>query len=268
MKSLAAEQIARLRTQFTPDNVFINTVVARDAHVVNGGLLAFANAHFKVDGIVHDVDFDRIKAVEDVAVVVILRTDSVFVFIEALVEQRLVIDVTRLHFERHVERIGREHCITHPLNASYIILVTLEEVDVDVNVLVVDVHDTVTQQEGVAIAPLVHLVDDEALVFLVFLGKEFFRLEKVQQGRFMRLLHGPFELLGLFRGHAGDTDVFHLDLRILLDMDVEQDTVIARDVIALYDVDGHVAISFFLKVALDDEFGAVYHVWCDLVAHP
>ena len=51
LQSFDGKEVARLGANFTTNDVVVNTVVAGDAHTVELGLFAFANAHFKVDAV-------------------------------------------------------------------------------------------------------------------------------------------------------------------------------------------------------------------------
>ena len=99
------EEVAGLGAEFASDDVIVNTVVAGDANAVVGGLLAFAHTNSRFDAVFVDLDFDGIGAEEDVTVVCILVADGIFVGVESLVEQRLVVDVALLHAQGGFERL-------------------------------------------------------------------------------------------------------------------------------------------------------------------
>ena len=74
-----AEQVTRTGTEFTAYYVFVQTVVTIDADLINGSLTAFVNTHFQVDGVSYDIYFYGFEAVEQIAVVIVEVTDSIFV---------------------------------------------------------------------------------------------------------------------------------------------------------------------------------------------
>ena len=108
------EKVAGLGAEFASDDVVVNAVVAGNANAVVGCLFAFAHANFEVDAVFVDLDFDGIGAEEDVTVVVILVADGIFVGVESLVEQRLVIDVALLHAQGGFERLRGVDGVAHP----------------------------------------------------------------------------------------------------------------------------------------------------------
>ena len=66
-----AEQLSRADTQFTANDVFIQTVVTTDLNLIDSSLTTFIDSHFEVDRVAYDIYFYRIKVVEEVTVIVI-----------------------------------------------------------------------------------------------------------------------------------------------------------------------------------------------------
>ena len=91
--------------EFSSDDVFIDAVVAGNAHVIEGGLVVFLDTHFEVDGVAVDVHFHGSEVVEDVAVVVIHIANGVVVFVESFIEQALVVDVATLHLQHVLQQV-------------------------------------------------------------------------------------------------------------------------------------------------------------------
>ena len=90
---IAVEEVARFGAKLAAHDVFVHAVIARDADIVDGGLRTFADADFKVDRVVLNVDLDGIETAEHITVVIVLHTDGVLVLLKTLVEQRLVVHV-------------------------------------------------------------------------------------------------------------------------------------------------------------------------------
>ena len=65
---------------------------------------------------------------------------------------------------------------------------------------------------------------------------------------------------------AIDDDAAHLHLGLLVDGDVEDDLVLAGDVVALGDFDFGIVIALVVEIFLGQDLGAVYHVGSDLCA--
>ena len=76
---LAAEQLTRTSTEFTADNVFVQTVITIDLDLVDTGLPTFKNSHFQVNGVIIYVYFHRIQCIEQITIIIIEVTDSIFV---------------------------------------------------------------------------------------------------------------------------------------------------------------------------------------------
>ena len=151
--ALHGEEVAGLGAELAPYDIVEHALIARDAHAVEGGLLAFANAHFEVDAIAFHIDFHGVETVEDIAIVVVLLPDGIFVFREALVAQADVIDIALLHAEGMIEGIGGIDRIAHPADIAEIIFPSFIEVEIDIHVLLIVGHHGVGLDEGIAIAP-------------------------------------------------------------------------------------------------------------------
>ena len=172
------EQVARLGAEFAPDHVFVEAVVAVDAHVRQVGLRSFDHAHLQVDGVSVDVHFGRGDAGEHVAVVVVEVSGRVLVLLKPLPHQFLVVDVAFLHAQDGRQIVGGVDGVAHPGHVSQIILASLVHLYVYVDVLGVVVPHAVRQDGGVAVAQFVVLGDEVFLVRLPAFGGEFLRFEE------------------------------------------------------------------------------------------
>ena len=63
---------------------------------------------------------------------------------------------------------------------------------------------------------------------------------------------------------ALEDDMANFHLRLLINIDVEDDFVLTRHVVALDNLDFSILKSLVIKVFLSQDFGAVYHVWRNL----
>lgn len=120
------EEVARFGSEFASDDVFIDAVISGDAHVVEGGLSSFVDSNFEVDGVVVDVDFDRIHAGEDVAVVVVEVCHGVIFVAESFVEEIHVIDISLLHFQDSFHEVRRIDRVADPGDVSEVVFFFLD----------------------------------------------------------------------------------------------------------------------------------------------
>ena len=176
---LHREKVARLGAELAADDIFIHALISRDADVVERGLVVLSDAHFEVDGVAVDVHFNRVEVVEHISVVVIHVSDAIVVLVQTLVEKRLIVDIAFLHSE-HVGQNGRViDLVAHPVNISQVVFLSLINIEIDVDVGIVNGRHTVALDEGIAVAPGVHLADDMVFVFSIFLRHELLRSEDI-----------------------------------------------------------------------------------------
>ena len=98
---------------------------------------------------------------------------------QTLVEKRLVVDIAFLHSE-HVGQNGRViDLVAHPVNISQVVFLPLINIEIDVDVGIVNGRHTVALDEGITVAPRVHLADDMVFVFGIFLRHELLRSEDI-----------------------------------------------------------------------------------------
>lgn len=268
-EGIHGEEVAGLGAEFASDDVIVNTVVAGNANAVVGGLLAFAHANFEIDAVFVDLDFDGIGAEEDVTVVVILVADGIFVGVESLVEQRLVVDVALFHAQGGFECLRGVDGVAHPGDVAQVVARSLVEFEVNIDVLVVIGHDAVGHDHGVAIAPTVHFFDEQPLVFFVFVGEEFARSEGdplFEGGAVAGFLHRIFEGRDHFGVDARDVDFVDGDFVAFVHIDVYNHAIIGRDILPLCDVDLDILVALLFEILLYAQFGPIHEVGRDLVA--
>lgn len=261
------EEVARFGSEFASDDVFIDAVISGDAHVVEGGLSSFVDSNFEVDGVVVDVDFDRIHAGEDVAVVVVEVCHGVIFVAESFVEEVHVIDVSLLHFQDSFHEVRRIDRVADPGDVSEVVFFSLIVVEIDVHVFFIDVDDAVCDEECIAEAPSVKFFDGAGFVFLKFFGNVFFGAEEVVEFVFSCLLHRFLHLDSfLFVVESCDVNAVDFDFLVFVDVDVHDDFVVSGDVFALHDFNFAVVKSFVFKVFFDVVFRAVDDVCVDLAS--
>ena len=199
---------------------------------------------------------------------------AVFILQQSLVQVLLVVDVALLHAQHFRQSFRAEHGVAHPGHITQIVFLALVDLHQHVHVLVVDVPYGVFDDGSVAVAQLVVFLNELLACFLVaFVGK-LLCLEQV--GQFARLVYlsegalaeeRTFNLLVRQVLVSLDGDAAHLHLVFLVDVYVEDDLVLARHVVALYDVDLGILVSLFVEIAFGQQFRTVNHVGRNLAAH-
>ena len=237
------------------------------------GLRTLGDAHLEVDRVAFDVLLHRLDVGEHITVVVVKVAGGIVVFLEPLVEELLVIHVARLHAQHRTEIVRRINRIAHPVDAADVILLTLTDLQPDADVLRVDVPHAVAEDGGIAVTELIVFLDELFLISLPALRRELFRLK--EGGKFaglMSLGKGTFleetaldarilEFLVAFDG-----DGAHLHLRLLVDVDVEDDLILLGYIVALGDFDVGVLKALVIKILLCQYLSTVNHVGRNLTA--
>ena len=189
------EEVAGAHTQLAAHDFLIETVVTVDNHLVDASLLAFIHAHLQIDAVALDLALDGDELVEEVSVVEIEVGNGVVVLLRALVEQLLVIDVAFLDAQHIVEQCRREDGIAHPRDVGDVVTLALVNSEINVNALLVKGYNAVFHDNGIAIAFLVILVDNQLLVgLIVTLDKLLLRENLPQVSLLVGLFHRALEL--------------------------------------------------------------------------
>ena len=84
--------------------------VANKAQV---SLRSLCHAHLKVDGIAVDIHFGRIDVREHVTIVVIEVAHSIFIFLQSLAQEFLVIYIALLHAEHGIQIVSSIYSVAH-----------------------------------------------------------------------------------------------------------------------------------------------------------
>ncbi len=224
-----AEEVAGTHAELAADNLFVQSVVAVDYHIVDAGLRAFDHSHFEGYGVAFDFALDGYELVEEVALVHIEVRHGVVVGGEALVEQLLVVYVARLHVEVGVEHVVGVDCVAHPVYVFDKVLLAFVEVDVHVNVVLIVGHYAVGCNLGVAVAFLVVLFEYSVEVVLIVALHEFFLAEEFEKIFFLVcFLHGSFESAVAQHLVAVKVDFVYFHLVVLVDNDIDKHLVFVR----------------------------------------
>ena len=149
--------------------------------MVECGLLTFVDTHFEVHTVAVNIDFYWVETIEHVAVVVVHVSNGVFIHLESVVEQCLVVQVAFLHLQDAFKYGRGIYGIAYPCDVSDVVGLTLVEVEIDVHLVVGQVDHTVAYYQRIAVAPGVHLFNEEALVFFVLFWYEFLGAQQVDK---------------------------------------------------------------------------------------
>ncbi len=114
---------------------------------------------------------------------------------------------------------------------------SLLDIDIDVDLIVVIGDDGLVVDFGVVVAVLVIVVDERDEVFLVEVFDELLGSEEVEESLLVGLLHGAVELAIAHDVVAMEAKLVHLDFILLVNGDVENHVIITVAVGALVDFD-------------------------------
>ncbi len=191
---------------------------------------------------------------------------GVLVFLRALVEPLLVVDVAGIYAEHVVQHVGVVDRVAHPLYVGDVILVALLKVDEHVHALVVVARHAVIQYLCVAIAEFVVLLHDAVEVISEILLHELLLFEEVEKiavlvGLFHRTLH-------LRVGHhlvAVDVDLVHLDFVAAVYIHLKHDVVLLAEVGDFADFHFRVLEPLLGVVTFDELLHLSHYVGRDLL---
>ena len=269
LQGVFREEVARLGAQFAAHHLLIQAVVAVDVHMAQMGLCSLEDAHFQVYRVANDVDLYRVYAREHVAVVVVVVMHGIVVLDQTFVQQLLVVHVARLHVQHLVQTVGSDDGVAHPGDVAQVVALSFLNLHQYVDVLLVVVPDRVFQNGHVAVAQLVVFVDECLLGFGIAFRREFLRLqESGELACLMNLSKGTLgeELsLELFVRQLFVTlecDGAHFHLRLLVNVHVEDNAVLAGHVVALPDDNFSVLVALVVEVFLGKDLGTIQHVGC------
>lgn len=235
----------------------MSLVVAFDDDVVDGGLSAFDDTHFEVDGVAFDARFDRDDVGEEVAVVHIEVVDGIVFLVESFFETFGVVDVATLHAKDTSKVVGGVDAIADPRYVADVVLYAFVDVDVDVDSVVVVAHYGFVEDTSIAIAVFIVVVDECNEVFFVEFFDEFFGTEEVHKPFLVSFFHGTVELTICHYVVAMETELMDFYFVFFVDSDVENDVVVSFGVVALDDGYFDVVETFADEEVFDVFFGTL-----------
>jgi len=103
--------------------------------VGNMRLRSLEDTHFEVDAVTDDVDFSRLKLIEEVTIVPVFVADSVVILRQTLVEELLIIHISLPHAEDTTEEIGGIDGVAHPCDVAEIVLLSLLHLHIYIDML-------------------------------------------------------------------------------------------------------------------------------------
>ena len=136
-------------------------------------LRTLEDTHFEVDAVTYNIDFSRLKLIEEVTIVPVFITHSVIIFSQALVEELLIIHISLSHTEDMSEVISGIDGITHPCDVAEIVFLSFLHLHIYIDMLLVEGGDAIFEYHGIAVTELVILLDKVFLSLLISLGSEF-----------------------------------------------------------------------------------------------
>ena len=265
--SILREEVAWLGTKLSTNHILVQTGVTVDTNMTQISLWTFSNSHFQVDRVAIDIHLCRIDVREHITIVVIKVANSIFILIESLVQQLLIIHIALLHTEQCRQIVGRVYGVAHPCHVAEEILLTLIHLQIDVHMLSIVIADTVFQNLGITIAMLIILVDKFLLVFLPAFGSKLLGFEEAAQlASLMSLGKGTFrEESTLYLTVAQflvtlDGNLVNLCFLLLIHHYVEDDMILFCHILALVDLDIGILKAFIVEIFLGQNLSTVYHV--------
>ena len=164
LQGVLREQVAGLGTQLTANHLFVESVVTVDTYIINMCLRSLGDTHLQIDGVAHDVHLGRIQVIEQVARVPVSVTHGIVVLLQTLLQELLVIDVALLHAQELVQVVCGIDGVTHPGNVANVVALALIHLYIDVDMLLVNVPNGVFQDDGIAEAQFVILLNKVLLI--------------------------------------------------------------------------------------------------------
>ena len=268
-----AEQHTRFGTKLTTHDIFIQTVVTVNDHTVDGSLRTFLNTHFQRDRVVIHIYFYRVGTKEYVTIIIIDIGYGIFICRQTFRQLFLVIHLTRLHSEDRLQKIRSVLRITHKTNVFQIILVPFFQFQEDIDLLLIKIHNTISQQYRVTITMFVIFGDNVLLIFFVFFRSELLRAECFQDTGlpvvrntelFVRFLHRLLQVPARQSLIPLKVNTMNLRLFILIDMDIDSHFALFGQIITLYNIDVYILKTFAVKELLNNDLCTVHQIGSDL----
>ena len=139
----------------------------------------------------------------------------------------------------------------------------------NIDLLLVEVPDTIRDQDRISITMFVILGDNVVLIVLILLRGEFLRAEHLQDTALPVIKEAEF-LVGLLHGLLQVTcgqgrvtlksNMVDLGLLVLVDIDVDNHLPLVGGIILLLDLDIDILEAFAIKEFLDHLLGAIHDI--------
>ena len=157
------------------------------------------------------------------------------------------------------------------------ILLSLDDLQEDIHLLLIVVHHTIRNQDGVAVTELIILRDQVLLIVLILLGRELLGAEHLEDTGFpivkkaellVCLLHRLLQYVGRQFLVSLEIDPVDLCLLVLVDIDIDNHLTFIRRIILLLDINLDILKALIIEETLDNRLRTVHHVRCNLITLP
>ncbi len=237
------------------------------------GLMVLRDAHLEVDTVADDVDFSRLKIIEEVTVIPVEVAHSIVIGSESLVEQLLIVNVTLLHTKHRTEIVGRVDRVAHPGDITQIVFLTFRHLQVDIHMLGIIVIDTILENHCITITILIVFLNEVFLILLPAVGRELLRLEERREFTgLMGLLESALTEKSTFYLQIGELiiavndDTVHALLLLLVDDHIKNYLILLCHIRTLVDFDIGILEALLVEILLCQNLGTAKAIDCHLRA--
>ena len=249
-------QFAGANIQFTANHFVVHPVVTRKVHIVDPRLLTFVHFDDQIHGIFPDDHLLGFDLREEVARILVKRRNGHLLRIRLpadtqLFMQRLAVIGSTLDHPQHVvECFGVIHAVTEPRDIPVVEFTSFVHRQRNPDTLIVDRIDRILDDDRIAVAARIVVIEQVFLILFVLLALEFRSPENINT-----LLVGLFE--GLAQAFVGkdlislETDLADLDAALLVYDKSNVDGIVHRGIVDLLDGNFRILEAFFVEIFLD-----------------
>ena len=255
----AVVEFAREGAQLAADDLVVDALVARDAHLVDLELLALEYLDLDVDRVRADDRLGGFDLRHQVAVVLVERRDGHRLGVgfladaQSFVHRLFVVGVALAHAEHLLQVVGFVDRVADPRYVADVVFVAFRDFEVDAQPLVVDRVDRIAHDRSVTVTARVVEVDQEVFVLFVIVFVELRPAENVD-ALLVGLLEGTAQTFVLELFVAREIDLADLDLVLAVDEERDVHHLRAQRVVGDAHVHLRIAEGFFRPVGLDEFF--------------
>ena len=231
-------------------------------------LSSLEDAHLQVNRITHYVHLYGIQMIEHISIVVIEVTHSVIIGGRALAQLLLIIHIALLHAQDGIQYICGVKRITYPFDIAQIILLSLLHFEMDVHIILAKRYHAVRDYHSITITQFRIFGDKIFLGLIIVLLYEFLAAEPAADISLLvnLLQHTLADESTLDLSFAqilitGDIDMVDLHLVLLLHLYIQDNLIWCTGILALYDIDYSILVSFVFIIACSQDLGSVQHIW-------